>query len=188
MTTNNYNAVKVDDDSRRYLFCESSGVYRKNVQFFNSLSEDIVDNSKALRVIAEYLLKFDVKGIIPTGNFQNHIPQESNDIMNTIKEYNKDKILLFIEDCKELKYNEYISSTTMFQLWNTWIQKQKIDIKYDKIQFSTRLGLVIKKNKLDFITKARDSTKRGYDIDIDKIKKWASKFVEDDDVEDDDVD
>jgi hypothetical protein len=108
--------------------------------------------------------------------------------MNTIKEYNKDKILLFIEDCKELKYNEYISSTTMFQLWNTWIQKQKIDMKYDKIQFSTRLGLVIKKNKLDFITKARDSTKRGYDIDIDKIKKWASKFVEDDDVEDNDVD
>ena len=74
MTTNNANAVDLKDKSRRYLYVETTSYYSRNSEFFNSFSEDIVDNKKALRNIYEYLMKFDIKNVIPTGNFQNHIP------------------------------------------------------------------------------------------------------------------
>ena len=184
MTTNNYNAVKVDDDSRRYLFCESSGCYRRNVEFFNSLSEDIVENNKALRVIAEYLMNFDVKKVVPSGNFQNHIPQDKDDIMNTIKQYNKDKILLFLEECKALRHNGYFTSDTVFKEWNTWTENNKVKNDYCKITFTTRLGILIKKQRLDFITKATDGSKRGYNIDYKKMKAWLKIDFVDCDVDD----
>ena len=91
MTTNNANAVNLQDKSRRYLYTETTSYYSRNSEFFNAFSTEIVDNPKSLRVIYEYLLKFDVKKIIPTGNFQNHIPE--TDIQKDIIKNNRDKIV-----------------------------------------------------------------------------------------------
>jgi len=88
MTTNNHNAVNIHDKSRRYLFVETSSYYRENCEFFNAFSKDIVENKQALRVIYDYLMKFDVKAIIPTGNFQNHKP--ITEIQKTIIRDNRD--------------------------------------------------------------------------------------------------
>ena len=76
MTTNNANAVNLHDKSRRYLYVETTSYYSRNSEFFNGFSNDIVDNPKALRVIYEYLKKFDIRSVVPTGNFQNHIQKK----------------------------------------------------------------------------------------------------------------
>jgi hypothetical protein len=75
------------------LLRENKRCYTRKCSLYHSAKE-IVDNPKALRVIAEYLKTFDVSKVIPSGNFQDHIPQ--TEIMKTVKENNKDKILLFI--------------------------------------------------------------------------------------------
>ncbi len=65
MTTNNANAVNIHDKSRRFLLVETTSYYSRNSEFLNKVSNDIVENPKALRVMYEYSMKFDVKSIVP---------------------------------------------------------------------------------------------------------------------------
>ena len=49
------------------------------------------------------LIKFDVKNVIPNGNFQNHVPE--TEIQRESIKNNRDKILYVLEDLvKEPKY------------------------------------------------------------------------------------
>ena len=153
MTTNNANAVNLHDKSRRYLYVETTSYYSRNSEFFNNLSNDIVDNPRALRIIYEYLKKFDIKNIIPSGNFQNHIPE--TEIQKVIIKNNRDKILWFLEDYindyindplnKEQKEELKIKNSELFSNWNHWIERNKMDIKYNNIAFHSRLGQLMKK-------------------------------------------
>jgi len=180
MTTNNHNAVNINDDSRRYLFCESNRCYTRNTQFFVPFSNEIVDNPKALRVIAEYLRTFDVSKVISSGNFQDHIPK--TEIMTTVKEYNQDKLLLFIIEglLDQLNENDFIESDKMFSWWVEWADRTRSDIKFSKISFTTRLGMIIKKHNLNGIinsTKNSNSTKRGYKVNKDALKLYVHNVV-----------
>lgn len=164
MTTNNHNAVNIHDKSRRYLFVETTSYYSRNSEFFNSFSNDIVDNKKSLRIIYEYLLKFDIKKIIPTGNFQNHIPL--TEIQKTIIKDNRNKIELFLRELADR--DEYLFETetdeikiknnVFFSMWCNWIDTNKIKNEYNSVSFGTRFGILIKKNRLnDFIKKDTNS-------------------------------
>lgn len=157
MTTNNHNAVNIQDKSRRFFLVETTSFYSRNSEFFNSFSEGIVDNKEALRVIYEYLMNFDVKSIIPSGNFQNHIP--ITEIQQTISRDNRDKIELFLrdlvirdeyEEIDEMKFK----NSTLFSMWCNWIDINKIKNEYNSISFGTRLGILIKKKGIaEFIRK-----------------------------------
>jgi len=166
MTTNNNNAVNLHDKSRRYLYVETTSYYSRNSDFFNTFSNDIVDNEGSLRVIYEYLKKFNVKEIIPSGNFQNHIPE--TEIQKEIIKNNRDKILYFLEDYveqyKEIE-SEFISvnNQTLYDAWNDWVVKNKIDIKYNNIAFHTRLALLIKKKiNIDNVIIRKDTNKNNF--------------------------
>jgi len=153
MTTNNANAVNLHDKSRRYLYVETTSFYSRNSEFFNKLSIDIVENPKALRIIYEYLKTFDIKSIIPSGNFQNHIPE--TEIQKVIIKNNRDKILWFLEDYindyindplnKEETTEIKIKNSELFSKWNNWIERNKMDVKYNNIAFHSRLGQLMKK-------------------------------------------
>jgi len=153
MTTNNHNAVNIHDKSRRYLFTETTSYYSRNDDFFNSFSKDVVENKNALRVIYEYLMEFDIKSVIPSGNFQNHIP--ITEIQKTIIRDNKDKIELFLRYLVDApKYNNEndndveIKNKDLFNDWISWVDSNHIKIEYNSISFGTRLGLLIKKLKI----------------------------------------
>ena len=146
MTTNNDNAVNLQDKSRRYLYTETTTCYSRNSEFFNAFSNDIVDNPKALRVIYEYLKKFDIKKVIPSGNFQNHIPE--TEIQKDIIKNNRDKILYFLEDyvSNENIYDLVIEKNNdLYLKWNSWVERNKMEIKYNIISFHSRLGQLMKK-------------------------------------------
>ena len=160
MTTNNANAVDLKDKSRRYLYVETTSYYSRNSEFFNSFSEDIVDNKNALRNIYEYLMKFDIKTVVPTGNFQNHIP--ITEIQKQVIKNNRDKILYFLEDLVNEYLNDKddtedfevvvkkendikIKNHELFSKWNKWIEKNKMDLKYNNIAFHSRLGQLMNK-------------------------------------------
>lgn len=160
MTTNNHNAVNIHDRSRRYLFVETTSYYGRNSEFFKTFSNEIVDNKEALRVIYEYLMNFDIKEIIPSGNFQNHIP--ITEIQETIIRDNRDKIEIFLRDLvnkdEYMTDNEYdekkFKNSELFTIWCNWIDTNKIKNEYNSISFGTRLGILIKKKKiLDYVRK-----------------------------------
>jgi phage/plasmid-associated DNA primase len=185
MTTNNNNAVNLDDKSRRYLYIETTSHYRRNVEFFNNFNNDIVENKKALRIIYNYLYNYDIKKIIPSGNFQNHIPETK--IQKTIINNNRDKILIFLEFFVEdfIKDPIHRHETTikiinadLFIYWKQWVEKYNFEIKYNIISFGTRLGLIINKkiNANEEIIK-RD-TNRNIIIDIEKITNYFIKLNE----------
>ena len=188
MTTNNANAVNLHDKSRRYLYVETTSYYSRNSEFFNAFSNDIVDNPKALRVIYEYLMKFDIKKVIPSGNFQNHIPE--TEIQKDIIKNNRDKILYFLEDLinepkyslqfdedddeKELK----IKNSELFTQWGSWISKNNIKCDYNNIAFHSRLGQLTKKkiNLQDTIIK-KDTNQNTY-IKLEKLRSFFIKLNE----------
>ena len=182
MTTNNANAVNIHDKSRRFLLVETTSFYSRNSEFFNKFSNDIVDNPKALKVIYEYLIKFNVKAIIPSDNFQNHIPE--TEIQKIIIKSNKDKILLFLEDLanssymddedniqdlsKEIKY----SNTVLFTKWIQWVERNRYDLKYSNGAFHTRLGLLMKKKiNVNEIIIHKDTNHNTY-INFMKLKDY----------------
>jgi len=181
MTTNNGNAVNLHDKSRRYLYVETTSYYSRNSEFFNKFSLDIVDNPKALRVIYEYLMKFDIKSIISSGNFQNHIPE--TEIQKEIIKNNRDKILYFLEDLINdpkisLKFDEddeekelKIKNSELFSKWKEWIADNNIKCEYNNIAFHSRLGQLTKKkiNVKDEIIK-KDTNHNTY-IKLEKLRK-----------------
>jgi len=181
MTTNNANAVNLHDKSRRYLYVETTSYYSRNSEFFNTFSEDIVDNPKALRVIYEYLMNFNIKNIIPSGNFQNHIPE--TEIQKEIIKNNRDKILYFLEyfinessfafkDEIEIK----IKNSILFDNWILWINKNNIKSDYNNIAFHTRLAILTKKriNVSDNIIR-KDTNHNTY-INKEKLRKFFIKL------------
>ena len=111
-------------------------------------------------------MKFDVKQIIPSGNFQNHIPE--TEIQKEIIKNNRDKILYFLEDYVE-QYKEIetefisVNNQTLYDAWNDWVSKNKVDIKYNNIAFHTRLSLLIKKKiNIDNVIIRKDTNKNNF--------------------------
>lgn len=146
MTTNNFNVVKISDDSyRRFLQVETSSYYRGNTEFFNNYFKDIVENPIALRQIYEGLINFDVSKVIPSGNFQTDKP--STEIEAEVKKQNRDKILWFLEDYIN-KYNVNsvkVNNSDVFGEWKLWCEKNNVKIEYNSIQFGIKVSQIIKK-------------------------------------------
>lgn len=150
MTTNNFNVIKITDDSyQRFFQVECTNYYKGKQEFFNDYIENIENNPIALRQIYEYLMNFDIKSIIPSGNFQ--LDKPITEIEKQVKEQNKDKLLLFLEDITKQFFNEMgdfetikYSNQELFNMWNEWLKDSHIDIKIDKHKFGIKLSQLIK--------------------------------------------
>jgi phage/plasmid-associated DNA primase len=190
-SSNNIACLKLTKHNRRFFAVETSTYYLGNKDYFKAFYEDIVECPRALRVIAEYFLKFDVKAVVPSGNFQADMPK--TELMLEMYEHNKDYIAVFLEDkgtyenvptnsktIKEGEGKKAIESKTLFRLWCDWCEKSNIQNQYNVIGFSSRLTRVIKSYKLEYITKITNTkAMSGYYIDMVKYKGLFPNFIED---------
>ena len=182
MTTNNANAVNLHDKSRRYLYVETTSYYSRNSEFFNDLSNDIVDNPKALRVIYEYLKKFDIRSVVPTGNFQNHIPE--TEIQKVIIKNNRDKLLYFLEDLindeKTIFKNEEVvfKNCDLFTEFKLWMSRNNMKLEYNNIAFHSRLGQLMKKKINTQEILIRKDTHQNTFIELKKLRDFFVKLNE----------
>jgi hypothetical protein len=121
-------------------------------------------------------MKFDIKAVIPSGNFQNHIPK--TEIQKTIINDNKDKILLFLESFVNREDNitednigeVKLKNSLVFTTWRNWLEANNIKNDYNSVAFGTRLGILIKKrNMTEFI---RKDTNSNTIIHIQNLKKY----------------
>ena len=179
-TSNNINCLKLTKNNRRFFAVETTTYYLGNKDFFKSFYDEIVNCPRALRVIAEYLLTFDVKTVVPSGNFQLDMPK--TELMMEMIEHNKDYIVRFLEDgdtyknttlISENHTDKFISTKDVFRYWTYWCERCNIRNDYNTISFGSRLSRLIKRDKLEFIAKwDKSKAVSGYTIDQVKYAKY----------------
>ena len=181
MTTNNYNVVKITDDStRRFLQIETTSHYRNNYEFFNDYIENIENNPIALRQIYEGLINFDYKAIVPSLNFQDIRYKPASIVNEDVKSSNRDKFILFLEDwvrdMKNANSNDTMTykNDTLFNMYKTWCSQGSFKDELNKHQFGMKVNQVSKKQLnikgLVCITKCPSNSKTT--IDIDNLIKY----------------
>jgi len=188
MTTNNYNVVKITDDStRRFLQIETTSYYRNNYEFFNDYIENIENNPIALRQIYEGLINFDYKAIVPSLNFQDIRYKPASIVNEDVKSSNRDKFILFLEDwvrdMKNANSNDTMTykNDTLFNMYKTWCSQGSFKDELNKHQFGMKVNQVSKKQLnikgLVCITKCPSNSKTTIDID-NLIKYFKTLNVE----------
>lgn len=173
MTTNNHNCVPQNDESRRFAPIEVSNHYKGNCSFFTTYNNQIINNKEAIRCIYEYLMNFNINSVIPTGNFQNHIPK--TELMLELNYDNRNRVDLFLEAIAngdvELDDDE-IKKSNLFNKFNIWMSNCKFDNRYNVISFGRKLSTTIKSKNIDITV-----TNRSYIINMNSLKKVYSPFI-----------
>jgi len=188
MTTNNYNVVKITDDStRRFLQIETTSHYRNNNEIFNDYIENIENNPIALRQIYEGLIHFDYKAIVPSLNFQDIRYKPASIVNEDVKSSNRDKFILFLEDwvrdMKNANSNDTMTykNDTLFNMYKTWCSQGSFKDELNKHQFGMKVNQISKKQLnikgLVCITKCPSHSKTTIDID-NLIKYFKTLNVE----------
>ena len=176
MTTNNYNVVKITDDStRRFLQIETTSHYRNNYEFFHDYIENIENNPIALRQIYEGLINFDYKAIVPSLNFQDVRYKPASIVNEDVKSSNRDKFILYLEDLvRDMKSaNSENTMTykndTFFNMYKTWCSQGSFKDELNKHQFGMKVNQITKKQLnikgLVCITKCPSNSKTTLNVD-----------------------
>ncbi len=79
-----------------------------------------------------------------------------------------------------LNEESFISSDKMFSWWVDCADRTRSDIKFSKISFSTRLGIIIKKHDLKGIicaAKRGDGKNRGYNVCKEGLDLYITKAL-----------
>ena len=179
-TTNNQNVLKLTDDSfRRFLQVETTSYYSGNDVFFTDYITNIENNPIALRQIYEHLKNFDIKSVIPSGNFQKDKPTTA--IEAEVKRQNRDKILWFFDDYVRLHKRKpviKVQNDILFSEWNKWCERSKVKIEYNKIQFGIKISQLIKKhfNKNDNVYIVKDTKHSTTIIYTEKMREFFGKL------------
>jgi hypothetical protein len=189
MTTNNINVIKLTDSSfKRFFQVECSKYYLDNAEFFNDYIANIEENPIAIRQIYEGLMNFDIKSVIPSGNFQ--IDKPITNIEIEVKENNKDIMVLFLEDYSrnymKTKWGSYTiqkySNQAFFDIWTEWLEKSRISNMegLTKHKFGIKLSRFAKSN-LPIDTFIKDTSNGITKIDTEKlIKHFKMEDIKDD--------
>ena len=163
MTTNNFNVIKITDDSiRRWFQTRITNHYIGNDEFFNYYYKNIIGNDDALYDIYTGLMNYDWNAIIPSGNFQNKNFKPPTEISRDVKNGNRDKIIWFLkdfvyEDEDDDKNEIKITNKELFRKWNEWCVECKIKYDCNNIAFGLKIKFICEeiksKIKYDFYHK-----------------------------------
>jgi hypothetical protein len=189
-TSNNINCLKITKRNRRFFAVEASTYYLGNADYFTAFYEEIERCPRALRVIAQYLMDFDISKVVPSGRFQKDMPV--TELMQEMMEHNEDYMKLFLEDrevcfgictqTKAVKDRDVISTIALFERWKRFCERCGIENQYNLIGFSSRFARYIVKAKIEYFEKYTASKAfSGYYVNKDDYKEKISYslFVED---------
>ena len=183
MTTNNLNVVKLTDDSiRRFFQLEVSEYYQNNNDFFIDYNKNIVSNPNALRQIYEGLMNFDVKSVIPSGNFQKDKP--TTKIEMEVRKANRDRVLNFLDDLANETYDDedellVLNTQEFFDKYLYWCSRCNIkNENITKVAFGRKINQLAKDklNKDYLFTIIKDSKHSKILISIKYLKQYFEKL------------
>ncbi len=168
-TTNNRDALKIEDSNRRYAVFRSSSEHRNDMKYFNDLAE-FLERPEVVRAFYDFLMKRDISEF-----HWSKIPNTS--IYKEIKESSMDSILQwvleeedgFAEDdgtAKQLKTTEWL------QLYNNWAVSNNIE-RASITSFGSRMSEIVEKGC--GVSKQTPKNVRKLTIDRNLVVEYLNK-------------
>lgn len=169
--TNNKNAIKVEENDRRFCAIEGDNTIANNNEYFTALNKEI-DDGFIDGAFYHFLNTRDISKV----NFTKDRPITS--LYETLKEHNipiLGRFLCEIVDEYSTKETERIGASELFNKFNHWKEKNKFN-SYECT--STKFGIDLK--DYDNIIKCKSGGYICYSINIPKLKESliAKKYYE----------
>lgn len=169
MPTNNINVVDYSDESKRRFFqVEATNHYcpikhPEKVEFWNNFKQNIEKDRRVHKQIFEGLKNFDIKTVVPSGNFQDEKYKPQTSIANDVKYLNRCKVLHFLTDITNMVQDEIdgegggdkellklidtqdsggemiTHNNKLFECFDIWCKKSKITYDMNKIVFGRKI-------------------------------------------------
>lgn len=136
-TTNNRDALKIEDNDRRYAVFRSSSEHRNDMKYFNDLAE-FLDRPEVVRAFYDYLMKRDI-----TGFHWSKIPKTS--IYKEMKESSMDSIFQWILEEEEQFGEMQLKTSEWLQFYNSWAVSNNID-RASLTSFGSRMNEIVEKD------------------------------------------
>ena len=162
-TTNNGDALYFPPDNRRDIVSQSSNELIGNTDYFNKFYA-YLDNVDAMKSLFEYF-----KSIPNLDKFRN-IKKPKTKYQEDMEEESKDPIEIWLRDYIKNNYKEEeieVDKSTLYLLFNSFIQKYYPEHKYSKTNFAKKLIAL----NVDGIEHKRTSVKKYALINIEKVMK-----------------
>ena len=156
--TNSNNAVKIEENDRRFCAIESNDKLANNENYFNNLFNEL-NSEKIDRAFFEYLNNRDISKV----NFTNDRPKTN--FYNNLKANNIPIVGRYLcEYVDDLESNKHIYAKHLFENFTNWCASNKMKNEIT----STSFGLHLK--AYEGIDKKRSETGIKYCIDIPILK------------------
>ncbi len=169
MPTNNINVVDYSDESKRRFFQVEATNYHcphkhpEKVEFWNNFKQNIEKDRRVHKQIFEGFKNFDIKKIVPSGNFQDEKYKPQTSIANDVKYLNRCKVLHFLTDITNMVQDEIdgegggdkellklidtqdsggemiTHNNKLFECFDIWCKKSKITYDMNKIVFGRKI-------------------------------------------------
>ena len=169
MPTNNINVVDYSDESKRRFFqVEATSYYcpvkkPEMTEYWTNFKNNIEKDPRVHKQIFEGLKKFDIKKVVPSGNFQDEKCKPVTSVASDVKYLNRCKILHFLYDLVNY-VEEWLECTLLvdkdlmilldeknsggeiitkndklFECFDLWCKKSKINFDMNKIVFGRKM-------------------------------------------------
>jgi len=183
INTNNLNMVNASEKDRRFCVIDCNNPKINDKKYFKAYEKEVNNNPEAIRCIYEYLKTFNIQEIVPDYIFSDSRPRSA--LYDELLECNREKEWNFLEHfITEYKLGNasgdiHIFSDTVWKEYIKYCDVNHHDIaKFSSARFFFQFNRNIiqslnrTKDYADAIKPHRDSSKRGYTFNIEKILKY----------------
>jgi hypothetical protein len=163
ITTNKEDPITTKKDDRRNIIIRSSDEKIGNLIYWTTISKFLA-NDDVIRTCYDYF-----KSIPDMDNFRN-IPLPNTDYQNNLKQGNREKIDIWLQDfIEDNVYEEKVERTSeeLFNLFSVWCEMKKIRYEINNIKFGVNLNNL----RIDGITSVRITKGIKKIFDMKKMKK-----------------
>ena len=172
MTTNNKDALLVEDNDRRYVMFKSSDEKVKDINYFKELAQ-CMNDKEVSRAFYDYLMKVDLSDF-------SHVNRPKTELYNEMKQQSIHPILQWIVDAEEDFIPDegetecYKKTTEWLELFNAWNYKVNFE-RLTTTAFGTAMSEFASKDC--GIIKKAPSNVRKLVIDREKVIEYLANEV-----------
>lgn len=182
INTNNLNMVNAGDKDRRFCVLDCYNPRIADKKYFKHYENTINKNKEAIRCIYEYLKTFNIEAVVPDMIFADARPK--TELYEELVESNKsnewdfmnDYLYIELKDKRRIDEGGYyhLSNDELWTSYKNFCVDNNIENKLVKRRFLYIFGRTIITSLNDIFIKHTKENKRGYNVDIAKLRQHYS--------------
>ena len=188
INTNNLNMVNASEKDRRFCVIDCNNPKINDKKYFKAYEKEVNNNPEAIRCIYEFLKTFNIQEVVPDYIFSDSRPRTA--LYDELLECNRDKEWNFLEHfVNQYKSGGATGEILLFNdtIWNDYISYCSVN-HHDIAKFSSsRFFFQFNRNIMQSLNRTgvylnaikpyRESNKRGYYFNIEKIIDYFDKKI-----------